>query len=49
MRVKFPPGRRTRATAITAALDGDLSDDARGPVEPSLASADGNAVKEEEP
>lgn len=44
MKVKFPPGRRTWATTITAGLDGDLSVDARGPVEPSLVSADGNRV-----
>ena len=41
IKVKFPPGRRTWATTITAALDGDVAVDARGPVEPSLVSADG--------
>jgi len=44
IKVKFPPGRRTWATTITAALDGDVAVEARGPVEPSLVSADGNRV-----
>jgi hypothetical protein len=44
IKVKLPPGRRTWATTITAALDGDVAVEARGPVEPSLVSADGRRV-----
>ena len=44
IKAKFPSGRRTWATTITAALDGDVAVVARGPVEPSLVSADGNRV-----
>jgi hypothetical protein len=44
IKVKFPPGRRTWATTITVALDGDVAVRAGGPVEPSLVSADGSRV-----